>query len=332
MITKILTKSIVSSFVSRIITATAHNAQVILEWMLNLDGTNYMELSEPKTFAGDFEIEIEFSTAYTGGNTCLIASSTDNDRLYIDTSGTRFAFKVGDSIVFWTPSVNISDGENHIIKIAANVNSNIIDWNLDNGTDTLQTTGFVYSTPIYSTIAARGDNLGIKFQGVIHSVNLTDLDTPSNSISWNIDSGPETGTIYQDSEEYGTDSDIMRADDWGTPPAGVTVDGRTATFDGTQVDWANVKANNDEYKTGEYAINYRIFNLTQGGIKVEAGTTTTYHTSNGVFTTFEVSNNRPFKVQANDNSTIGSVEIISIKPVPQGLIMQNVSTEDWAKQ
>ncbi|MCP3851209.1 MAG: hypothetical protein GY694_13360 [Gammaproteobacteria bacterium] len=456
MITKILTKSIVSSFVSRIITATAHNAQVILEWMLNLDGTNYMELSEPKTFAGDFEWVFRLKPISTPTKMVIIGDLANESWVRLNADGTIYIKNPSNNET--SPSLTgIFDGSVHTLVISRT--GTALTYMLDNvviGTDSGDSGTYTFN------------RLGVKelstdsFQGIIHSVNLTDLDTPSNSISWNIDSGQPVyevgselvangdfsngdtdwskgsgitiedgsliisngsssshttsindtvvigdtyvieyeissinnghilvragwndsgatnatttgkhtdivtsggnkliyitcatgtnatisnvsvkpyistisdGTIYQDSEEYGTDSDIMRADDWGTPPAGVTVNGRTATFDGTQVDYATVKANLGEVYTGMCVVTFRVYGETQGLARVDVGNSPISPVvSAGVYTILQEAASDSIQVVCNNADFDGSVEIISVKPVSQGLIMQNVSTEDWAKQ
>ena len=279
-------------------------------WMLNLDGTNYMELSEPKMFTGNSELEFVIST--TGG---VLQDLTDG---YSITAGNVFSTpaEVTDILVDGA-SVGVGgtapvDGQKHTVKFIASSMSQ------------KQYIGGVTN----------------KFHGTIYSAKLTDLATPSNSIKWKIDSGPPSapgsipdGTVYQDSETHGTLPDIMRPDDWTVPPSGITVSGRTATFDGTQAAWKGVNANLGESYSGLHFYVARVFNLTQGGVQfgMESGDSFLV-TGNGVYALAPNAENKRIRVNDKGNETerfIGSVEIISVRPVPQGLIMWNVVAEDW---
>ncbi len=428
----------------------------IRKWFMKLDGTNYMELSEPKTFAGDFEIEISFSR--TIKNTAVLMSS-DVYGHYIQVRNTDEVFIrfTGGSVLF-TPTKPLSDGTIHALNIS-HIN-NIAEVFIDG----IQQTAFALSGSVWFSFLGQLNDATQKWIGTIYYAKLTDLATPSNSIEWKIDSGPpvyklETdsypdnpttnlgvgwtgsgrdfssvgvnqyvnakiyiaqalhlgeyyevtyrisnmtggvlyldknssasafqgstilhdtdgeyselilcddvnsnrglvfnnasatplncdlhvvsvkeyvstisdGTVYQDSETYGTEPDIMRPDDWSAHPSGVTVSGRTATFDGTQNTWSGVYANNQDMYAGGHALTVRV-SVTQGGCQVRMGAFNTLAILQSTVKTFYGVADGPVLVQERGDQPdrfIGSVEIISIHPVPQGLIMWNVAAEDW---
>ena len=430
---------------------------------LKLDGTNYMELSEPKTFAGDFKIEIELQTSTVQNGVLLGKISNASDdyiRVYTDT-GNVVGFFGGQGRTWG--GFYPSDGLKHTLLFIKT--NDLVDLYID-GIFTEQKV-FNLNPYVVESIGVRGSQ--DHFHGTIYSAKLTDLATPSNSIEWKIDSGPPVyeagseliqtpnynwsplfgsgekigentirwdgvgwgcliekivqvivntpyilsatlsgtgqhgyvrvtddsnntlkstpqgqygrqgfifesptsniklraqiptagaagdeltildesikpyistisdGTVYQDSETYGTEPDIMRPDDWNPPPAGLTVSGRTATFDGTQGAYQAARINQNENHYGLHIVTFRVFNVTQGGVSLTTSATLsgppTYdNLQNGIYTKYLNIDNSNIRVQDTGWVTdrfIGSVEIISVRPVPQGLIMWNVAAEDW---
>lgn len=143
------------------------------------------------------------------------------------------------------------------------------------------------------------------------------------------------GTIYEPSEEFGTEPDIMRADDWGTPnDPEITTSGRTAIFNGLQATFTSALTNAPYPTAGLHFTTFKVHGDTSGDqVRVRVGESdAAYVVGNGIYTQGTIADGvNAIRVQCADGGFNGSVEILSIEPVPQGVTYENVVAEDWSQ-
>jgi hypothetical protein len=170
-------------------------------YFIDFNGTDAsMELSSPFQPAGDFEIELDFSTTETSGFPVLITTSdsgVDGILLYMSgSSGLVFLRTAVSSTVFNIHSGVISnDGKLHTVKIRRIVDDFYI--SMDGGAEA--TTNQPVTIADFTEI---GSNDGASyFGGVIASAKLNDLDTPTNSLLFALDQA--TGTSESSSINSG---------------------------------------------------------------------------------------------------------------------------------
>jgi hypothetical protein len=166
-------------------------------YFIDFNGTDAsMELVDPFQPAGDFELEIDFSTTETSGFPTLIATSNpgfDGIRIFFDSSaGTNFLRTAISSTLAYLSFGGVSnDGKLHTVKLRR-VNDDFY-ISMDGGAE---------ATTNQPVTIADFTEIGNNFDGVIANVKLTDLDTPTNSLAFALDQA--TGTTESSSINSGT--------------------------------------------------------------------------------------------------------------------------------
>lgn len=301
----IITKSIVSAI-----------QDAIINWFLTFDGTIYAELSEPITIAGTGSAIFTFSTS--GGVLQDFTDAYSITALDVFSTPAEVTDILVDGVSVGLGGVAPTDGLQHKVE-------------------------FVFSSmSIKNTVGANNGN-GNQFQGVIYDALFNDGATPANSVAWKLDSGPAVydgngnvisdGTLYEPSEEHGVEADIMRSDDWNTPSTNVVTEARSLVFDGTQSAYGGANINQNEQYIGLHIAIVNVTNITQGSVRFGSDSKTYTNLSNGVHNlVFDEATLTIFRAADEGNEgirLIGNIEVISINPVPKGLIYQNVTDEDW---
>ncbi len=269
---------------------------------LNFDGTSiYGELTHPVTFTGDFEIHVTFNT--TAHTVALFGESSSNDTLlYLVASGVLHARFASSTSRASTTVVN--DGEDHTARMVRT--GTTVELYVDGDLEATATEAVADSV-----VNLIGNNqFSLYFDGQIPLIKFIDKSGASDVIqTYQINSGPP---VYEKGVE------VMRSDDWATPPTGVTVSGNTATFSGSQATWAGVNINAGDTYSGAYCVSVKITGVTQGSCRVEFGSDGgDILSANGVYSSLEMANGETLRVKdyGSDGSRFdGSVEILSVKP------------------
>jgi hypothetical protein len=159
--------------------------EIVLTTLINLERTAnaYYQLSEPVTFAGDFEIELDFVTT-TSDNITLIggttgASGTGTLIVRVASSGVA-QVRFNDSLLTGTTIVN--DGKLHTLK--ATQSSGVTAFFIDGVFEATETQPQVAHA--VTRFGFRDDSFQL-FNGIISNVKLKDLATPSNSLTFGLD-------------------------------------------------------------------------------------------------------------------------------------------------
>ena len=151
---------------------------VTLDPVLN----SYYEMAQPITFAGDFEIEVEFSTTST--QTQIILGDTTNDFIALVSNSTKVSFKI-NGVQSDTTILNLSDGKLHVIKVVR-VGSSITTFVDGIQNVTLTSAG----TPIFKYIGV-WDSLSFYFDGIIANAKFTDKSGASDVVTtFKLDNSP----------------------------------------------------------------------------------------------------------------------------------------------
>jgi len=178
----------IKNVINNTIDATIINAfTIISRYFVTLDpvlNSSY-EMAQPITFAGDFEIEVEFSTTSTSNDNILLGKTNDARgflRLGDGTPSLNFS-QAGGAVYFGTNKFN--DGKLHLLKLE--VISGVINLFVD---------GFFQGTATPSDISntnfnSIGGKVGDYFDGIIANVKLTDKSGASDVVTtFRLDNSP----------------------------------------------------------------------------------------------------------------------------------------------
>jgi len=109
----------IKNAINNTIDATIINAFTILSrYFVTLDPVlqSHYEMAQPITFAGDFEVEVEFST--TNFNGCMIISNLNSNQDYIFVrSGSSGSVGLGIAGAAFNGGILVADGKLHTIKV-----------------------------------------------------------------------------------------------------------------------------------------------------------------------------------------------------------------------
>ena len=166
---------------------------LISRYFVTLDPVlqSHYEMAQPITFAGDFEIEVEFSwdDFSTNSEDCLLGTSTGNSMIAV--KGTNNA--TPNAVLFRGESVsdvvlyNGLTGDNKLQKLKVQYNAPNLTI-IINGLSTTQTRS---SFPVtFDQIGVRGNNLTY-FDGIIANAKFTDKSGASDVVTtFRLDNSP----------------------------------------------------------------------------------------------------------------------------------------------
>jgi hypothetical protein len=186
--------------------------------------TSHYTIANPITFAGDFEIEVEFVTSKTGVEQHLLDSSADI-LCKMTLSATGLAkFLVGDGSIWAvniTGTTNLSDGRLHTVKCSkvGNFYNIIVDGNQE-----ATRTSATPVTPSITQVGRRANGTNY-FDGIIANVKFTDL-TNATTTTFALDT-PEGDIEYSEENVFGgelvTNGDFSSGTTGWTSRAGCTL-------------------------------------------------------------------------------------------------------------
>ena len=161
---------------------------IITKVFINLEAAAnaYYSLSAPVVFAGDFEIVVDIVTTTSGYEQHIVDSSADLlCKVTIGSTG-LVKFLVGDGSS-WAVNIqgttNLGDGILPTIKCSK---VGAVYKIIVNGAEEATTTTANAVTPSIAQIGRRSNASGY-FNGILSSLKLTDLTTPTNSVSFGLD-------------------------------------------------------------------------------------------------------------------------------------------------
>ena len=182
-------RSMVSKMIRSMITTVINPFDgLISRYFITLDPVlqSHYEMIAPITFAGDFEIEVEFSTTNTS-NQILIADSHSASYYFRTEGSTGFGvFVAGASFVF-TSSININNGKLHKVKfkLVGNSLSCILDGSL------LGSQTITPYTGANNFIIGRSNSSALYFDGIIANAKFTDKSGASDVVTtFKLDNSP----------------------------------------------------------------------------------------------------------------------------------------------
>ena len=161
-------------------TALSGIADAITKVLIDLSPTSngFYSLGTPFQPAGGFEIEFDFSTSSTA--TMFLTGSASDATSFIAfvNSGTAIRVRTNNASLD-TGVLTLADGLLHTLKVI-----------YESGTVTI----ILDNTVVKSGAGANGSNFGVigqassslYFDGIISNVKLRDLDTPANSLEFNL--------------------------------------------------------------------------------------------------------------------------------------------------
>ena len=186
--------NLVKSLVSGLVSGLVSKLTAITRTFINLDpiANAYYEVAAPITFAGDFEIEVDFSwnDFTTNSEDCLISSSTGTSMIVV--KGTNNTTpnvvlirgeSVSDVVLY-----NGLTGDNKLQKLKVQYNAPNLTI-IINGLSTTQTRS---SFPVtFDQIGVRGNNLIYFFDGIIANAKFTDKSGASDVVTtFRLDNSP----------------------------------------------------------------------------------------------------------------------------------------------
>jgi len=179
----------IKNAINNTIDATIINAFTILSrYFVTLDPVlnSYYEMAQPITFAGDFEIEVEFSTTLSNtGNMILGNTSSINSAIFVnELENHRIKTRINNVSITGTTTVN--DGLLHKVKIArvGTTFKLYVDGSLE-GTTTVTT-----SNVLFDLIGRYTGNTHF-FDGIIANVKFTDKSGASDVVTtFKLDNSP----------------------------------------------------------------------------------------------------------------------------------------------
>ena len=177
--------NLVKSLVSGLVSGLVSKLTAITRTFINLDpiANAYYEIASPITFAGDFEVEVEFSwdDFATNSEDCLLGTSTGTSMIAV--KGTNNA--TPNAVLFRGESVsdvvlyNGLTGDNKLQKLKVQYNAPNLTI-IINGLSTTQTRS---SFPVtFDKIGVRGVNQTY-FDGIIANAKFTDKSGASDVVT-----------------------------------------------------------------------------------------------------------------------------------------------------
>ena len=151
-------------------------AEAITRVLIDLTPTSgaFYSLDTPWAAAGNFEVELDFSTVTSVQE--YILDCLDGGFIRVTSGKVTMRPEAGAS--FLNTSININDGLLNTLKLVANASGGAIYINGSlASSDSQDWTAF---NPRYLARRAAGDF----FKGITSNVKLTDVDTPSNSLEF----------------------------------------------------------------------------------------------------------------------------------------------------
>jgi len=179
----------IKNAINNTIDATIINAFTILSrYFVTLDPVlnSHYEMAQPITFAGDFEVEVEFSTTTTDSLTILVGSTTDTTNFIAITSAGAIRVKIDGDGADSLANILPMDGKLHTLKIKRV--GYIVTKLLDNvlvDTHTMSSIGDM-------VIGGIGLNsAGFYFDGIIANAKFTDKSGASDVVTtFKLDNSP----------------------------------------------------------------------------------------------------------------------------------------------
>ena len=159
---------------------------VTLDPVLN----SHYEMAAPITFAGDFEIEVEFSTTSTGSFGILVSDNDNVDNINVGVTGLmRLRF---DNIIY-EGTIIVSDGKLHKVNLTRN--SGLVSLFVDGVSD------INFSSSVNSTINTIGRWSNFYFDGIIANVKFTDKSGASDVVTtFKLDNSPAAANYTYSTE------------------------------------------------------------------------------------------------------------------------------------
>jgi len=190
-------RSMVSKMVRSMITTVINPFDgLISRYFVTLDPVlnSYYEMAQPITFAGDFEIEVEFSTSNTG--TTMILGNLSSSVSYLATvgAGNQLRLNVNGAIIE-TPILAINDGKLHKVKVTRA--SGVVEIYIDNF---LRASGTTTDSLSFDVVGRFQD--GLYFNGIIANAKFTDKSGASDVVTtFKLDNSPAAENYIYGSEE-----------------------------------------------------------------------------------------------------------------------------------
>jgi hypothetical protein len=154
---------------------------------------SYYEIAQPITFAGDFEIEFEFSSTDNSGHQMIISGVSNTEYIALISSG-LLELRLPDFVIYTTTVVN--DGKLHLIKVTrVGTTVNIIVDGVLEGTLTQDT-----NIEISSYIGKWWSSMH-KFNGIIANAKFTDKSGASDVVTtFKLDNSPAANNYTYSTE------------------------------------------------------------------------------------------------------------------------------------
>ncbi len=292
---------------------------------LSPTSNGFYSLGTPITFAGDFEIEVDFLTS--SPKTIISGTLESANTIIIDVAGSKlrtFAY-VGTSFTGQIQSsINVDDGKLHTAKLkyigntaSLYLNNILVDsttWNL-NGSQEIK---------FFGKREARGT-----FSGIVSNVKLTDLTTPANSLPFKIDK-------LTDNFELPVNN-VFGSQIWTNPASTIQSPWVYDSNGGYSIDGSQASSVvlAEDILTNETVVEvtFTVSNYVAGTIRAIAGGGATGNvgnliSSNGTFKQILVTNpstGTNMNFQAN-GSFEGTISNITIRTATNVLTYQNIGT------
>ena len=186
-------RSTISKMVRSMITTLINPFDGLLSrYFVTLDPVlnSHYEMAAPITFAGDFEIEVEFSTTSTGSFGILVSDNDNVDNINVGVTGLmRLRF---DNIIY-EGTIIVSDGKLHKVNLTRN--SGLVSLFVDGVSD------INFSSSVNSTINTIGRWSNFYFDGVIANAKFTDKSGASDVVTtFKLDNSPAANNYTYSTE------------------------------------------------------------------------------------------------------------------------------------
>lgn len=284
------------------------------------------------TAAGDFEVEITFSTT-TGANQVLLGDDHTTN-FYVNTAAaTENSIKVwwlASSKVF-NFSSDIDDGRLHVFKVVFS-GGTLNAW-LDGvaATENGSYTGLSNQSGALNLRLADANSLHDYFDGQILNVKLTDLETQSNSREYLLNSGSVYYELPAGVSIGSNDVDFSA----GTPRPGWSfVNAITANWVGNGGDgyeyYENIATGlvaGQKYRRTITVSGYSGSGATVGFSAQGSGVNLVI-SGNGTVEDVVVADGAPFRVYGY-NAVLSATVTVTVEAVPNAITFSNINTADW---
>jgi len=187
----------IKNAINNTIDATIINAfTIISRYFVTLDPVlqSHYEMAQPITFAGDFEIEVEFSTVLNDGNYgVLFGYTNDNKFIGVNPLG-KLRLRLQNTT--YDSQIIINDGKLHLIniKLDGSVCTLLVDGVLD-GSFSIST-----GNNTFDLIGRYGSNIHY-FDGIIANAKFTDKSGASDVVTtFRLDNSPAAANYTYSTE------------------------------------------------------------------------------------------------------------------------------------